>query len=660
MSYPMLPLVEGDIAAVLGGSATYALLCAEALNGLRAIPDRSIHFGLMDPPYAIGSREPTAEEIVAYLQGASLDTRGDFMGMDWELPPIALWREVYRVLKPGAFLAVYGGTQTDDLLSVGIRAAGFERRDAIEVFGTSRLAWLQAQGMAKGLNISKAIDEAAGRERKVVGAVVYADGTIGHWATSHHYSQNDSTLAKQMEQAPKVESLPATPEATTFDGFHTNVAPKHEVILLFAKPLDAVPCEQIRAVTGWDHWHVVHELSKPAKRAKAEATHNITIGTWTDGNGIERPREARILMRRPLHARAPGGGWSEVQARSGDGEWETLVAYGHAPFKPWSSRTVVANVLVHGTGGLNIDACRVNSGPAGEDMEGSHQRGRFAPNVLLSHCEECDHVGVRRLRATSDVGFSSTDPNWRYGDNRQPFVPHGNEDGTETVDAYRCLAGCRSCLSTWIAESGGEAPTCRCGAPSEWVCTTAHLDEQAGERPSGARHGSWNRSENNLYGSKPKKNGIAPADTGCASRFFPVLHPFKFVPKASPAERHAGLADGEKNDHVAVKPSENVRWVARLIGGHPGAIGLTTFAGCGSEVGAMVAEGYRAIGIERVRKHVDTAQKRVPAIAQMKPRKLRPRAPSTGSSSHPAVPPPSRKAAAKNQRPTQTKLIGID
>lgn len=129
------------------------ILLGDCLDVLKTLPDASLDAAVLDPPYGLGTREPTADEIIAYLQGARLDTSGDFMGHKWDIPSVAVWREIRRVLKPGAHMLVFGGTRTWDLISLGIRAAGFECRDTIASnFGVSALQWVQGQGFAKSRN----------------------------------------------------------------------------------------------------------------------------------------------------------------------------------------------------------------------------------------------------------------------------------------------------------------------------------------------------------------------------------------------------------------------------------------------------------------------------------------------------------------------------
>jgi DNA modification methylase len=65
--------------------------------------------------------------------------------------------EALRVLKPGGHLLAFGGTRTWHRLACAIEDAGFEIRDSI--------AWMYGSGFPKSLDVSKAIDKAAGATR---------------------------------------------------------------------------------------------------------------------------------------------------------------------------------------------------------------------------------------------------------------------------------------------------------------------------------------------------------------------------------------------------------------------------------------------------------------------------------------------------------------
>jgi DNA modification methylase len=125
-------LAQDDQATIYHGD------CREVL---RSLPDASVDSVVTDPPYELG-----------------------FMGKRWDASGIAydadLWAECLRVLKPGGHLLAFGGTRTWHRLAVAVEDAGFEVRDSI--------AWLYGSGFPKSLDVSKAIDKAAGAERPVL------------------------------------------------------------------------------------------------------------------------------------------------------------------------------------------------------------------------------------------------------------------------------------------------------------------------------------------------------------------------------------------------------------------------------------------------------------------------------------------------------------
>lgn len=212
----------------------YAIAHADVLAALRELPDCSVDGVLTDPPYGLGSHQPTVDELVAYLRGAELDTGGDFMGKDWSVPSVTTWREVWRVMKPGAALLSFGGSRTYDLISLGLRAAGFEVRDC--------MTWLYAKGFPKSLNIGLAIDKAAGATREVVGTRTLT----GNAALST--KEKGGTYGVQVGSVPAKEvpiTAPATALAQQWDGFGTALKPAWEPILLARKPIDGTVAENI-------------------------------------------------------------------------------------------------------------------------------------------------------------------------------------------------------------------------------------------------------------------------------------------------------------------------------------------------------------------------------------------------------------------------------
>lgn len=135
--------------------------CLEVLKRMRAC---SVDAVVSDPPYGL-SREPDIAEVLRHWLAGDAYEHGSagFMGCSWDsfVPGPEYWREVYRVLKPGGHLLAFSSTRTDDLLSIAIRFAGFERRDEIRAEGLGSLAWLYGTGFPKSKNLGKATGDEA-------------------------------------------------------------------------------------------------------------------------------------------------------------------------------------------------------------------------------------------------------------------------------------------------------------------------------------------------------------------------------------------------------------------------------------------------------------------------------------------------------------------
>jgi DNA modification methylase len=212
------------------------------LDVLRELPASTFHACVTDPPYGLGDKEPTPDELRAFLSGERLNTGGDFMGEDWEIPSIQVWEEVFRVLRPGGYVLTFGGTRTWDLISMGCRMAGFEMRDTLaeEYPG---LQWLQAMGMPHGLDISKAIDKDLGVEREVVGTYRVGGNAL---TPTKEKGGTYVTGAPNSPPGDLQRTVAGSDEARGWEGWNTNLKPAWEPILIFRKPLDGAIVENIR------------------------------------------------------------------------------------------------------------------------------------------------------------------------------------------------------------------------------------------------------------------------------------------------------------------------------------------------------------------------------------------------------------------------------
>jgi len=119
---------------------TNLMINSDSLTALKELPDNSVDSVVTDPPYGLS-----------------------FMGKKWDydVPSIELWREVFRVLKPGAFLLSFAGTRTYHRMAVNIEDAGFEIRDMI--------SWLYGSGFPKSLNVGKSTLKMIEKELKKQG-----------------------------------------------------------------------------------------------------------------------------------------------------------------------------------------------------------------------------------------------------------------------------------------------------------------------------------------------------------------------------------------------------------------------------------------------------------------------------------------------------------
>jgi DNA modification methylase len=187
---------------------TYQILHGNNLDILPTLADNSIDSIVTDPPYELG-----------------------FMGKKWDSSGIAysveLWQQCLRVLKPGGHLLSFGGTRTYHRVAVAIEDAGFELRDSI--------AWLYGSGFPKSLDVSKAIDKAAGAEREVTGTA------RGH-VDSGGVHDDDNYEWKPIYER---KDNPSTLEAQQWQGWGTALKPAFEPVIVARKPIEGTVANNV-------------------------------------------------------------------------------------------------------------------------------------------------------------------------------------------------------------------------------------------------------------------------------------------------------------------------------------------------------------------------------------------------------------------------------
>jgi len=149
-----------------------------------------------------------------------------FMGKRWDydVPAVEVWQECLRVLKPGGHLLAFAGTRTQHRMAVRIEDAGFEIRDMI--------AWVYGSGFPKSHDISKAIDKAAGAERKKIPV----GDPVKRMIPGADQDKTGSWIKDNgREYQPGVE-IPATEAAKQWQGWGTALKPAFEPVTMARKP----------------------------------------------------------------------------------------------------------------------------------------------------------------------------------------------------------------------------------------------------------------------------------------------------------------------------------------------------------------------------------------------------------------------------------------
>lgn len=185
----------------------FVLLQGDCLEQLKGMPDNSLDSLVTDPPAGIS-----------------------FMGKDWDSDKggskewiawmESVMRECLRVLKPGAHALIWAIPRTSHWTATACEQSGFEIRDVVtHVFGS---------GFPKSLDISKAIDKAAGAEREVVSSRVKKAGDM---------RGGNFVKGKDYQAIELYDTAPATREAKEWVGYGTALKPASEHWILARKPL---------------------------------------------------------------------------------------------------------------------------------------------------------------------------------------------------------------------------------------------------------------------------------------------------------------------------------------------------------------------------------------------------------------------------------------
>ena len=273
-----------------------------------------------DPPYHLQSivdrfgKEGSAPAQYG-TDGAFARASTGFMGKEWDGGDIAFrketWELAMKLLKPGGHLLAFSASRNYHRMAVAIEDAGFEIRDQI--------MWIYGSGFPKSLNIGKQIDKRRGN-----------NDTIRVWLKSLGSREE---LAKAAQVTPRQidhfigENTPC-PQTLTYKRF----------ILI---------CDYFKNYPDWSD----SMFPKTGKKV-GEKQHSRSGGD----------DYAKIVGSKSNQKIEDINELATDKAKQWEG-WGTALKPAHEPIvmarKPLSESSIVGNVLKHGTGGINIDGCRV-------------------------------------------------------------------------------------------------------------------------------------------------------------------------------------------------------------------------------------------------------------------------------------------------------------
>jgi DNA modification methylase len=263
--------------------------------------------------------------------------------------------ELFRVMRPGAFLMAFGGTRTYHRLACAIEDAGFEIRD--------QFAWVYGSGFPKSRDASKAIDQELGAVREVVGV-----------NPTFRAMQADAS-AYNLQRNPNI-TAPATPEAAAWSGFGTAVKPSWEPIVLARKPMVGNLAQNLLK-HGCGALNIDASRIETDERADPRNDERTTVDGWGMSGGGTGSGATHALGRWPANLAHDGS--PEVMAE--------FAAYGD---KSSTSANGNPNDPIHGSNGSGTSYEWGGVGRASIDHRDSGSAARFFYTAKADRADRAD------------------------------------------------------------------------------------------------------------------------------------------------------------------------------------------------------------------------------------------------------------------------------
>ena len=543
------------------------LLLGDCFEVLQTLDAESIDSCVVDPPYGL-----------------------NFMGRHWDrgVPATDIWEQVFRVLKPGAHLLSFFGTRTYHRGVVAIEDAGFEIRDQI--------GWLYGSGFPKSLDVSKAIDKAAGAEREVVGSKAglpgYRTGDTGERGIDYGDGLSNGSAKCAI-------TAPATDAAKQWDGWGTALKPAWEPIVVARKPLDGTVANNVLT-------HGVGGINVDGCRV------GTTVETWPSSRSyapgqIQPGGKGETMKTGPV---PPGRFPANIIH---DGSDEVLAEF--AKYGERASGGIAPRVVTSPT----RDGSSFPSGARTTDISVAPSTGTAARffysskagrddrwSLLTCDCETVKpETWVSRDQNQSDQTDVTSQPRaTSEGDSMDECSYSMFTNGSEPTDqSHRGTASTTGTetSSTTGSETSSYAPSQNTNestpvANSEAVSGGSRADDAGNSSPSMNPSGTCQKRAG-------PSTGVAASATYARS-----------LRTKNCAVCGAARIEG----HPTQKPTSLMRYLVRLVTPKGGTV-LDPFAGSGTTLIAAYREDCKAVGIELDPDYFKMAQHRIErATAQMR------------------------------------------
>jgi hypothetical protein len=195
------------------------IIQGDCLEVMRGLPDNSVDAIVTDPPAGIAFMNKSWDK----------DKGGRAQWIDWMSKVAA---ECNRVIKPGGHALVWAIPRTSHWTMTAWEDGGWEPKDKIyHAFGS---------GFPKSLDVSKAIDKAAGAEREVVGQAI-------RLGDAKPYERNGvAGVGFSTSETRGNITAPATEAAQQWQGWGSALKPAIEEWCLFRKPSPLTIAETVQ------------------------------------------------------------------------------------------------------------------------------------------------------------------------------------------------------------------------------------------------------------------------------------------------------------------------------------------------------------------------------------------------------------------------------